>query len=267
MQLAWVTDAHLEWLSEGPETNHLAIFLKTLSDSETDGIIISGDISTSQQIKYHLKKFAQLPMPVYFVLGNHDIYGSSFDYVHRMVRASVKEHKNLTWLTEAQPIPLTDDTYLIGHDGWADGRAGMGQKSGLLINDYRAISDFRGLSVGSVFSQMQTAADIASRRLAAQIRNIGAKHIIVVTHAPPFLKACLYQGKPTEDNFAPHFSNIRMGERLEKAAANSGARLSILCGHTHDEARVNINNQITVSVGWALYGSPTYTIIDADIGC
>ena len=262
MQFAWTTDPHLEWLDET-----LDQFLQKLAESKTDGLIISGDISYSKQIKYHLKRLSQLTMPVYFVLGNHDIYESSFEYVHNMVRASVRDHKNLTWLTEAKPIQLTDKTYLIGHDGWADGRAGMGQASGLLLNDYRAISDFRGLPIGATFGLMQKYADRASYKLAQQIRHMGAKHIIVVTHAPPFLQACAYRGQVFGTEYLPHFSNVGMGKVLEKVIEETGARLSIFCGHTHEEVRVNINNKIAVHVGPALYGSPSFTTIDVDIGC
>jgi predicted phosphohydrolase len=267
MQLAWVTDPHLEWLSD----ENLEAFFTSLAESETEGVIVSGDISYSKTIKYHLRRFSQLPMPTYFVLGNHDIYESSFAYVHEMVRRSVKDHKNLVWLTETVPIRLTDKTFLIGHDGWADGRAGMSQRSGFLINDYRAISDFRGLSVGSTFNLMQTQADIATRRLNRQIlKIIGAQkgdHIIIVTHAPPFVKACRYAKGPTSPEYIPHFSNVGMGKAIEAAANKTKARVSVLCGHTHEEVRVNINDKVAVWVGPALYGSPTYTTIDADLGC
>jgi predicted phosphohydrolase len=265
--LAWVTDPHLEWLSE----EKLEVFFASLAESETEGVLVSGDISYSKRIKYHLKMFSQLPMPVYFVLGNHDFYESSFSYVHDMVRRSVKDHKNLTWLTESVPIRLTERTFLIGHDGWADGRAGMGQRSGFLLNDYRAISDFRGLSIGATFSLMQAQADIASRRLKIQISKIieptEKQHVIVVTHAPPFAKACRYMDGPTSPEYIPHFSNVNMGKALEIASASTGVRISVLCGHTHEECRVNINDKIAVWVGWASYGSPSYTIVDADMGC
>jgi Icc-related predicted phosphoesterase len=267
MQLAWVTDPHLEWLSD----EKLEAFFTALAESETEGIIVSGDISYSKTIKYHLRRFSQLPMPIYFVLGNHDIYESSFAYVHDMVRRSVKDHKNLFWLTESVPIRLTEKTFLVGHDGWADGRAGMGQRSGFLVNDYRAISDFRGLSVGATFSLMQTQADIASRRLRTQISKIieptERQHVIVVTHAPPFVKACRYAHGPTSPEYIPHFSNVGMGKALEDVAKKTKARISVLCGHTHEEVRVNINDRIAVWVGPALYGSPSYTTVDADVGC
>lgn len=241
-------------------------FIESLARSGTDGVIISGDISNANQIEYHLKRFSELPMPVYFVLGNHDFYGSSFQHLHQIVRRSVKDHQNLTWLTEAPPIQLTESTYLIGHDGWADGRAGMGQRSGLILNDYKLISDFVGLSVGSVFSLMQNKADVASKRLYQQILQIGAKHIIVVTHAPPFREASTYRGKIADDRSIPHFSNIGLGETLEMAAEETGARLSVFCGHTHHQARANINGRIAVRVKRAKYGKPSYTTIDVDIG-
>jgi predicted phosphohydrolase len=263
MQLAWITDPHLEWLSE----DKLDEFFRSLAESETNGIVLSGDISYSKKIKYHLKRFSQLPMPTYFVLGNHDIYESSFAYVHDMVRRSVRDHKNIHWLSESKPVKLTDQTYLIGHDGWADGRAGMGARSGLLINDYRAISDFRGQTLSGTFSLMQTQADIGSRRIRTQIEKIGTKHIIVVTHAPPFIGACRYAHGPTSHEYLPHFSNPGMGRAIEEAVAKTGATISVLCGHTHEEFRMNINEKISVWVGQATYGSPTYTSFDPDVGC
>ena len=101
MRLAWSTDPHLEWLK-----SKLNEFIDSLANSGAYAIIISGDLSSAEQIKYHLRKFSELPIPVYFVLGNHDIYGSSFEYVHTTVRKSVRNSKNLVWLSEADPLSL-----------------------------------------------------------------------------------------------------------------------------------------------------------------
>ena len=271
MKLAWITDAHMEWMSQ----DHLDTIHNSLLDSETAAVIMSGDISNSTNIRKSLNLLASLPMPVYFVLGNHDIYGSTFEYVHAMVRKSVRHSKgNLVWLSESAPIQLTPKTYLIGQDGWADGRAGAGQSSGYLINDYQSISDFRGLSVGSVFTLMQKKADLATKKLVAQIRKIGAgterPHIIVVTHVPPFEKACRYDGHVTDPMYLPHFSNINMGRVLEDEVKKiRWCRLSILCGHTHNETRININKKIGVWVGspMSVHNVPVYTVVDADVGC
>ena len=262
MRLAWTADPHLEWLNDT-----LSRFLLELEMSETEGLIISGDISNANQIKKHLRRLAQLPMPVYFVLGNHDIYGSSFDYVHKMVRRSVRDHKNLTWLTESQPIQLTDKTYLIGHDGWADGRAGIGQRSGFLLNDYKMISDFRGLSIGSTFQLMEEKADWATQNLVRKIWDVRGNHILLVTHAPPWEEACRYNGKASSSEFLPHFSNIGLGKALEQAAEETGSRITVLCGHTHEQADITINPRIGVRTLWAQYGNPTFTTIDVDTGC
>lgn len=148
-----------------------------------------------------------------------------------MVRRSVKDHKNLIWLTESPAIQLTEETYLIGHDGWVDGRAGIGQRSGLLLNDYRAIADFRDLpTTNAVYEQMRKRADAATRRLTQQIRKKG------------------------------------LGIALTKVVEETGARLTILCGHTHGETNVTINDNIIVRVGWAQYYNPRFTTIDVGLG-
>lgn len=260
MKLIWVSDPHLDWLTE----DELSRFFKTLQESETEGVIISGDIGQAKTLKTHLLRFALLPMPTYFVLGNHDIYGSSFQYVYEIVRKTTKRSKKLTWLSESKPVWLTELTHLVGHDGWADGRAGLGQKSGFLVNDYQAISDFRGLSVGSVFKLIQDKADHAAAIIQMAIRQIITKHIIVVTHAPPYVETCKYHSQPTSEAYLPHFCNTRLGEILKAAATDLNVRISVLCGHTHEQVQLQIDNNICVYVGGSTYGDPQLITIDPD---
>jgi len=51
------------------------------------------------------------------------------------------------------------------------------------------------------------------------------QRLIIATHVPPFLEAALYQGKPSEPAFAPHFVNLAMGNAiLELARQNPKKR-------------------------------------------
>ena len=44
------------------------------------------------------------------------------------------------------------------------------------------------------------------------------RHVIVVTHVPPFVEACWYQGQATLNEWTPHFSCKAVGDRLLKIA-------------------------------------------------
>lgn len=42
----------------------------------------------------------------------------------------------LHWLGGMGVVPLTEETALIGHDGWADGRLGSGAASPVMLHDF-----------------------------------------------------------------------------------------------------------------------------------
>ena len=108
----WAADIHLDtakttaselgksWISKYP--NAKALFL-------------TGDIGKADSIELYLKQLRQsLKIPIYFVLGNHDYWGSSFHCVD-----SIKWEDGLYFLNNESPIKI-DDYYLIGNGCWYD---------------------------------------------------------------------------------------------------------------------------------------------------
>ena len=69
-RLLWVTDLHLEFLSEEPDRK--AQFLEVLFNESADAVLITGDVSNADNLEEDLNCLAQLNKPVYFILGNHD---------------------------------------------------------------------------------------------------------------------------------------------------------------------------------------------------
>jgi hypothetical protein len=83
------------------------------------------------------------------------------------------------------------------------------------------------------------------------------QRLIIATHVPPFLEAALYQGKPSEPAFAPHFVNLAMGNAiLELARQNPKKKITVLCGHTHHQARYSPLPNLMVKVAGAEYNQP-----------
>lgn len=57
-----------------------AEFLRKVSCAEFDAAVITGDISEAVRLPEDLVVLGEAcaPRPLYFVLGNHDFFGSSF---------------------------------------------------------------------------------------------------------------------------------------------------------------------------------------------
>jgi predicted MPP superfamily phosphohydrolase len=137
MKLTWLSDIHLEFLT----LDRARRFLAEVERGRPDAVLITGDISTAPEIRHHLLLLAQsLSSQVYFVLGNHDFYRGDFARVDALVLEMCRAHPNLHVLGDGEIIPLTPKTALIGHRGWADGRAGLANRSTIRLNDYTSSS-------------------------------------------------------------------------------------------------------------------------------
>src|SRR5687768_3888091 len=74
VRLAWATDIHLDFLDD----DGVRRFAAELAAPRADALILSGDLSHAEVLEHHLRLLAQgVPGPIYFVLGNHDYYGSA----------------------------------------------------------------------------------------------------------------------------------------------------------------------------------------------
>lgn len=70
MRLLWLTDVHFDCLS----TRQRSLFLSTLKAQAPEAVLLGGDLSTSRRLTEDLEAIrASLRVPIYFVLGNHDL--------------------------------------------------------------------------------------------------------------------------------------------------------------------------------------------------
>jgi len=69
MNLAWLTDIHLNFL----ESNARKKFYEEIVNTHCDAVLISGDIAETPSLADLLSEMAnQIKKSIYFVLGNHD---------------------------------------------------------------------------------------------------------------------------------------------------------------------------------------------------
>ncbi len=266
MRLAWLSDTHLNFVDEQTRDT----FIERIKDHKPSAVAISGDIAESHDVRDHLQRFESiLQLPVYFVLGSHDYYGSHISHVRSTLTQQSLESRYLDYLSASGVVPLTERTALIGHDSWPDGRCGDFQRSSVLVEDFFQIKDLipAGTYIGrqpvlpkrirlkAMQSLARQAVEHFSKLLPEAIKSF--ENIIVVTHVPPFREACWYNGKISNDDYLPHFSCQTVGDLLRTIMeARPDRKMTVLCGHTHSDGEAEILGNLTVLTAKATYGAP-----------
>jgi predicted MPP superfamily phosphohydrolase len=256
MRLAWLTDIHLNFL------NHKArwAFYRTVATQVPDVVLVGGDIGEAPGLAAYLDEMeSAFRRPIYFVLGNHDFYGSSISHVKAVAKVAAGRSDLLHYLPHEGLVALGEDTALLGHDSWADGRFGDYEGSNMVLNDHFLIRDFALQDKAGRLKQMQRLARSAAahftKHLPQALRRFG--RVIVLTHVPPFREACWYQGRTSNDSALPHFACKAVGDVLLGAMrAHPDRRMTVLCGHTHGGGKAEPLPNLTVYTGEAAYYEP-----------
>lgn len=270
MRYAWASDVHLNCLVSSAD---VVKFANDLVKKDVDGVIITGDISTSGALKHHLELIElAVQRPVYFVLGNHDFWGSNIASVRRQMTELMNSSQFLRYLTATPYVALTKDTALIGHDGWYDGGNGNALTSRFMMVDWYMISDYVKHSGGKeyvnngqlkdrkgVIELSQKLSREAIQHVQYGIRAAAQYHnnLIVCMHVPPFRESHIYRGYVGDSNAQPWFTSREMGEMLTEEACNHpNVHFTVLAGHTHGKFDGKIAHNLEVHVAEATYGSP-----------
>ncbi|MCA0456437.1 MAG: metallophosphoesterase [Chloroflexi bacterium] len=252
----WLTDIHLNFL----KPVQIDKFYQLVRASRPNYVLISGDIGEAPQLQWYMQQLeSRLPFPIYFVLGNHDYYGASFADVHTLTKGIVSRSQRLHWLTTSGVVELAPDVGLIGHEGWADGRAGDYFTSKVLLSDYLAIRDFVGLDEMQRFKLLNQLGDEAARYIHEWLPKALDKYpqVILLTHVPPFTEACWHEGGISDQEWLPHFVCQAAGEAMVQVMADYPDRqLTVLCGHSHGQGSVQVRDNLRVLTGGAEYGKP-----------
>lgn len=259
MKLAWLTDIHLNFIDEDMRQK----FYQEIVNTKSDGVLISGDIAEAPCLVDMLNEMVGcIDKPIYFVLGNHDYYRGQIQEVHDRMTELTKNNDKLFWLPASGIQKLTSKTFLIGQDGWADGRLGDYQNSQVVLNDSRMIADlFQEKILGKyqLLEKMQQLADADEIKLQNDLKQAisqTSKKIIVLTHVPPFKEACFHEGKISGEDWLPYFSSKVIGDLLMAVAQqNPQIDFLVLCGHTHSAVNICYGN-LAIEVGKAEYCRP-----------
>jgi predicted phosphohydrolase len=256
LKLAWSTDLHLDAADKSQHHN----FFDGFKSDNFDAILISGDISNGANSLLHLKHLGNLiQKPIYFVLGNHDYYYGSIYKIRTLASEINRDYPLIHYLTSTKVLPLASRTALVGHDGWADGRAGDYFNSNVLLNDYFYIEELKNLNPAERLQVLHDLGDEAAKHLKEILPLAFTQYdkVILLTHVPPFEEVCFYEGKVCGPNWSPHFVGEVIGETLiDIMQLNPTKNVLVLCGHSHSPADVQILPNLRVIAGESELGIP-----------
>lgn len=255
-KIAWATDTHLDRLTERDYQEYKEYLLELSPEC----LVISGDIAEGEVVCKTLSDFDEtFDFPIYFVLGNHDFYFSSFAAVEENVRELVKQSKNLCWLSEKGVVKLNDSTVLIGIEGWGDARNGTLNLSEGATRDIMTISDYKTLNRQEIGKLLNSKGDQYANKLRPVLLKAveNYKNVILVTHVPPFVDVCFDRSFRVIGEFKqPFYTCKAIGDLLlEVLTENPECHATVLCGHTHEKADVKILENLRVRVKESGYGS------------
>lgn len=249
-RICWMTDLHLDQA----DSKHTSVFLRKLEDSEFDIALITGDIASSSNLPEHLAMLAKAcgSKPLYITLGNHDYYGSSISETLERTRLLCGQIPNLHHLSESGAIDLDNYTFLVGGDGWADGQWRGRRTEDIRSPDHYSIRDFRSLNKWQCYRKMKQlgkeSTNAIRQRIKPKMRS--AQKIIIANHIPPFRTSALFNGKPCDANYQPHFVQSTLGAMLiGMAKENPEKQFMTLSGHTHSECSDQVFTNLTSMVG------------------
>ena len=256
IKLAWLTDPHLNFAG----IQKAEALVSQIAATSPDALLVTGDIGEADGFEGWLTLMgARLDCPTYFVLGNHDFYGSSVDDVRELARELTEDIDGVYWMGCQDVISLSDATALIGHDGWGDGRAGDMMTSRVMLADFIRIADLRGLDRKQLQVKLGQLGEEAAVYLRPRLERALSthQHVIALMHVPPYREAAWHEGNSSDDEWAPYFVCQAVGDLfLEVMSAHTDRMLTVLCGHTHSGGEVWMAPNLRVRTGGAVYRKP-----------
>lgn len=255
-RLVWSTDLHFD----ASDRSQYRTFFDLVTAHEPDIVLIGGDISNGISSLTHLTNFSKLvDKPLYFVFGNHDFYYGSIPAIRKDAEKLAQEIPNLHYLTIDGIIPLSEQTALIGHDGWSDAKAGDYANSDVMLNDYFFIEELKRLNQEERFTKLnelgEEAAIYLKKNLITALKTYD--RVVLLTHVPPFEESVLYEGVPADSNWTPHFVGKSTGDAIEAVMKeHPDKELLVLCGHSHWGQDIQILPNLRVITGHADLGIP-----------
>lgn len=273
VRLRWTTDIHLDHLGDTEKRAFGSVLSSDLSD--TDLVVVTGDISTSRALVNDLATMTGRGSEprLAFVLGNHDHYGGTIAQTRTTAACA---HAEPGWLDQADGVQLDERTVLVGVGGWGDTRLGD-PLTQVMMTDHFVIEDLAqaaadggaiiggrwGADRSSLYKILQALADADAKRLHEQLAaTIGfgtstTTRVVIATHVPPWPAANIAARRRADNETLPFYVSTATGRVIEKwADAHPEVRFAVLCGHIHAAGVTTPRPNVVCRTGYSQYGRP-----------
>lgn len=265
MMLRLVADLHYDFINNLNNIKVLNGLGKPHKSQQIDGIILIGDIANYFDLKITLNIIADsCKVPIYFVLGNHDYYGSGIKETKQLaveISKKTKGRKKIIYLSDDMIYPLTNSSCLIGQDLFYDTLAGNYFGSSVQLSDFFCIKDLKVRDKRLMYQLIiqpllsEELAQLNKKILFAIKRNYTS--ILIVTHFPIFIENCTYKGKISDDDWLPYFCCKSAGRLIsEYAKLHPKVNFIVMSGHTHEFTHKKILPNLLSRTLYAKYGEP-----------
>jgi predicted phosphohydrolase len=226
----WAADLHLDTVMVPIKS-----FATQWGENDAEGLLLTGDIATSKCLKEKLEELHHyLKKPIYYVLGNHDFWYSSFK--------EMDEHnlglKDVNYIHNK--VLKLGNFNLVGNNGWYD--AGFGNlDNDALMKDFFLIKDFKCKDYLPIVKER---AEYLVNQLEDQIKDLD--NILVLTHVP------MIESFAIATDIPEWYGCKMLTDMFDKYKDKKGV---VLSGHTHFASKV-LFNQLECYSGEARRGCP-----------
>ncbi|MCP5543859.1 MAG: metallophosphoesterase [Akkermansiaceae bacterium] len=256
-KLLWASDLHLDRADD----ESLARFIDELAGIDYDIAVVTGDISSSDQLGRHLTMLARAtrPRPLAFVLGNHDTSRTTFREVQEVVANVCQKEENLRHLDKGTILPLNRTTALVGNGACAEASAKVSNFPEKRKRGARSTASRqrRRREEGGQAMRDRDRKSADALRATLPLALTRYNHVIVATHVPPFPTAALFNGRRSSK--PAQFADLSAGLVLIGFAKQFPDKLiTTLAGHTHCRARQWILPSLQILVAAAQPGKPAF---------
>lgn len=265
-RIGWAADTHLDHATPAMREE----FYEQLLDADLDGVVLGGDIGTSENCFNFLAKIDNrvgVRTKIFYLLGNHDCWGSS---IAQMKKVAGQLQIDFAYLPMQDVIHLGGTTVMLGADLWYDINAGAGRNSSVRLNDFHSIGEFIGKTsfvrqqviqnlvrqdVSSLARKLDVAADMLDELARHSLTE--QKKIILFVHVPPFASAAFHEGSVSDYEHLPYFCCVEAGRLLSDFVhLYPDIKIDVYAGHTHGAGIYQHNENLTVQTFHAEYGLP-----------
>jgi len=250
-RLLWITDSHLDHLSDALED----AWFDKLEKSKAEMLLLGGDTANARIFSRMLGRIAEVfSGKIALVAGNHDYYHTSIGEF----RAKLSGFQRAGMIVfepacQSEPVAVAKGVYLCGSGGWGDATAGYADAAGVALNDENLIAELKTANLTPMLRKLgMESAKHLQNQLSAVAED--ASCVIVLTHVPPWPEASWHEGRNSDAMALPRFCWQAGGKVISQAAERMPqTRYIVLCGHTHSDG-IWKNGNIACHTAGSAYG-------------